>query len=79
MELLAEKLRPKLLKDVLGQHHLIGENKIFNNLVKNKKIFNMIFYGKSGIGKTTIALTLMNELECKYRLLNSNINYKKDF
>ena len=79
MELLAEKLRPKLLKDVLGQHHLIGENKIFNNLVKNKKIFNMIFYGKSGIGKTTIALTLMNELECKYRLLNATINSKKDF
>lgn len=79
MELLAEKLRPKYLKDVLGQHHLIGENKIFNNLIKNKKIFNMIFYGKSGIGKTTIALVLMNELSCRYRLLNATINSKKDF
>ncbi len=79
MELLAEKLRPKLLKDIIGQHHLIGENKILNNLVKNKKIFNMIFYGKSGIGKTTIALTLMNELGFRYRLLNATINSKKDF
>lgn len=79
MELLAEKLRPKYLKDVLGQHHLIGENKILNNLVKNKKIFNMIFYGKSGIGKTTIALTLMNELSIRYRMLNATINSKKDF
>ncbi len=79
MELLAEKLRPKYLKDVLGQHHLIGENKILNNLVKNKKVFNMIFYGKSGIGKTTIALTLMNELSVRYRMLNATINSKKDF
>lgn len=79
MELLAEKLRPKYLKDIIGQHHLIGENKILNNLVKNKKLFNMIFYGKSGIGKTTIALTLMNELTCRYRMLNATINSKKDF
>ena len=79
MELLAEKLRPKFLSDVIGQHHLIGENKILNNLVKNNKVFNMIFYGKSGIGKTTIALCLMNELKCRYRLLNATINSKKDF
>lgn len=79
MKLLSENLRPKKLNDILGQHHLIGENKIFNNLVKNKKIFNMIFYGKSGVGKTTIALTLMNELGFRYRLLNATINSKKDF
>lgn len=79
MELLAEKLRPKNLSDIIGQEHIVGENKILNNLVKNKKIFNLIFYGKSGIGKTTLALTLMNELNCKYRMLNATINSKKDF
>lgn len=79
MDLLAEKLRPKLLNDVIGQSHIVGENKILNNLVKNKKIFNMILYGKSGIGKTTIALTLMNELKIRYRLLNATVNSKKDF
>lgn len=79
MDLLAEKLRPKLLSDIIGQTHIIGENKIFNNLVKNGKIFNMILYGKSGIGKTTIALTLMNELKIRYRLLNATVNSKKDF
>ena len=46
MELLQNKLRPNKLKDVVGQTHLIGENKILYNLVKNKKIFNMILYGK---------------------------------
>ena len=79
METLANKLRPTSLNEVVGQKHLIGENKILSNLVKNKKIFNTIFYGKSGIGKTTIALALMNELKINYRILNATINSKKDF
>lgn len=79
METLANKLRPSKLSDIVGQSHLVGKNKILNNLVKNNKIFNMIFYGKSGIGKTTIALALMNELKINYRLLNATINSKKDF
>ena len=79
METLANKLRPTFLNEVVGQKHLIGENKILSNLVKNKKIFNTIFYGKSGIGKTTIALALMNELKINYRILNATINSKKDF
>lgn len=79
METLANLLRPNKLEDIVGQTHIVGEEKILNNLVKNKKIFNTIFYGKSGIGKTTIALTLMNELNIKYRLLNATINSKKDF
>ena len=79
MELLQNKLRPTKLNDVLGQEHLIGKNKILTNLVKEKKLFNIILYGKSGIGKTTIALALMNELNERYRLLNATINSKKDF
>lgn len=79
METLANKLRPNTLNNIVGQTHIVGENKILNNLVKNNKIFNIIFYGKSGIGKTTIALMLMNELKCSYRMLNATINSKKDF
>ena len=51
MENLASKLRPNTLDKIVGQTHIVGENKILNNLVKNKKIFNTIFYGKSGTGK----------------------------
>ena len=79
MELLQNKLRPTKLNDVLGQEHLIGKNKLLTNLVKEKKLFNIILYGKSGIGKTTIALALMNELNERYRPLNATINSKKDF
>ena len=79
MDLLQNKLRPNNLKDVLGQDHLIGKNKVLTNLVKENKLFNIIFYGRSGIGKTTIALALMNELGQRYRMLNATVNSKKDF
>ena len=79
MELLQNKLRPNNLKNVLGQKHLIGKGKVLTNLVKNKILFNIIFYGNSGCGKTTIALALINELGIRYRMLNATINSKKDF
>jgi len=79
MEPLAIKMRPKCLKDVVGQTHLIGKDKVLSNLVKHKKIFSMILYGKPGIGKTTIATAFTEELGLKYRMLNATINNKKDF
>lgn len=72
-------MRPKNLNDIIGQSHLIGEGKILTNLVNNKKLFSMILYGKPGIGKTSIANALVNELNVKYRFLNAVINNKKDF
>ncbi len=79
MEPLAIKLRPKKLDDIIGQTHLIGKNKVLSNLIKNKKIFSMILYGKPGIGKTTIATAMAEELGLRYRMLNAVINNKKDF
>ena len=79
MELLANKYRPKLLSEVVGQKHLIGENKILTNLVKNKKLFSMILYGKPGIGKTSIANAIVSELKINHRFLNATINTKADF
>lgn len=78
-EPLAIKMRPKCLNDVVGQEHLIGENKIIRNMVNNKKLFSMILYGKPGIGKTTIATAIVEELKLRYRMLNAVINNKKDF
>ena len=79
MEPLAITMRPKSIKDIIGQKHLIGENKIITNLVNNKKLFSMILYGKPGIGKTSIATSIVNDLDLKYRMLNATINNKKDF
>ena len=78
-ELLAIKMRPRSLSEVIGQKHLIGEGKILSNLINNKKLFSMILYGKPGIGKTSIAMAIVSELNVKYRMLNAVINNKKDF
>ena len=78
-ELLSVKLRPTKLDEVIGQRHLIGDGKILTNLISNKKLFSMILYGVPGIGKTSIALAIVNELDVRYRMLNAVINNKKDF
>ena len=78
-EPLAVKLRPTCIDEIIGQKHLVGENKIIRNLVRNNKLFSMILYGKPGIGKTSIATAIVTELKLKYRMLNAVINNKKDF
>lgn len=75
---LALKLAPNSLKDVIGQKHLVGDNMILSNLVKNKKLFSMILYGKPGIGKTSIANAIINDLGVRHRFLNATVNSKKD-
>ena len=75
---LAMKLAPTKLSEVIGQEHLIGKGKILSNLVKNKKLFSMILYGKPGIGKTSIANALVSDLDIRYRFLNAVVNTKKD-
>ncbi len=52
---LPDRIRPQTLDDVVGQQHLIGEGKILRNVLENNEVPNMIFYGPSGVGKTTVA------------------------
>ncbi len=52
---LADKLRPTTIDEVAGQAHLLGKGAILRRMIENGKISNMIFYGPSGIGKTTVA------------------------
>ena len=78
-EPLANKLKPTKISEIIGQQHLVGKDKIIYNLVKNKKIFSMILYGRPGVGKTSIAYAIANELGEKVRYLNATVNNKKDF
>ncbi len=78
-EPLAIKMRPHSIREIIGQKHLVGEGKIIYNLVNNNRLFSMILYGKPGIGKTTIATAIVEQLNLRYRLLNAVIHSKKDF
>ena len=79
MEILADKIRPKTLNDVLGQKHLIGKDKPIYNLIKNQKLFSMILFGRPGTGKTTLANVIANEIDKKSFFLNAVVNNKADF
>ncbi len=52
---LAEILRPKTLDEVYGQEHILGKGAVLRRLIESGKIPNMVFYGPSGTGKTTVA------------------------
>jgi len=78
MNLLANESRPQSLKDIIGQEHLVGKDAIIYNLIKNKRLFSMILWGKPGTGKTSLAYAIVSELGCDYRFLNATINNKTD-
>ena len=52
---LADKIRPKALADVVGQEHILAEGKPLRRIIESGTVPNMIFYGPSGVGKTTVA------------------------
>lgn len=52
---LADRIRPTALDEVVGQQHILGKGQILRNIIESGKIPNMIFYGLSGTGKTTVA------------------------
>lgn len=67
---MAERIRPKTLDDIVGQTHLLGENKPLRRIIESGKIPNMIFYGPSGVGKTTVARMIANNANMTMHKLN---------
>ena len=52
---LADRMRPETLEDIVGQKHLLAPGKALRNIIESGRIPNLIFYGPSGVGKTTLA------------------------
>ena len=67
---LADRMRPETLADVVGQRHLLSEDKALRRIIESGNIPNLIFYGPSGIGKTTVARIIANKTEKRLFKLN---------
>ncbi len=68
---LADKIRPAELCDMVGQEHLLGENGLLRRLIESGNIPNMIFYGPSGVGKTTLAQIIAGKTSRRLYRLNA--------
>ena len=67
---LADRIRPASFDEVVGQSHLIGKNRPLSKIIENGRIPNMIFYGPSGVGKTTVARIIANSANMRLHKLN---------
>ncbi|MDO5399285.1 MAG: replication-associated recombination protein A, partial [bacterium] len=71
MKPLADKIRPASIDEVVGQKHLLGEGKLLRRIIERNEIPNMIFYGPSGVGKTTVANIIASRTGKTLRRLNA--------
>ncbi len=67
---LADRIRPSSLDEVVGQQHILGEGKALRNIMQSGRIPNLIFYGPSGVGKTTVARIIAQQTDMRLHKLN---------
>ncbi len=75
---LASRLRPAALDEVVGQHHIIGKDKLLYRAIKADKLGSVIFYGPPGTGKTTLAKVIANTTSARFTQINATVAGKKD-
>ena len=68
---LADRIRPKKIEDVAGQKHLLSEGKVLRRIIESENLPNLIFYGPSGVGKTTVANIIAENCGKKLYYLNA--------
>ena len=67
---LADRMRPQTLDDIVGQRHLLAPGKALRRIIESGRIPNLIFYGPSGVGKTTLAGIIAKRTEMRLHKLN---------
>ena len=73
---LAYSLRPNKLNEIIGQDHLIGANGPITKMIQYNRLSSLILYGDPGIGKTTLAFVVANELDAKYSVFSAATDNK---
>ncbi len=75
---MAERLRPKTLSEYIGQEHLVGKNGVLKNIIESGNIPSMILWGPPGVGKTTLAQLISNQLKRPFFTLSAVHSGVKD-
>lgn len=75
---LAERMRPETLSEVVGQSHLLGDNEILKQIVKNREPVSLILWGPPGSGKTTLARIIAKEVKAEFIEISAVTSGKKD-
>ena len=75
---LAERLRPKMLDDYIGQEHLVGKNAVLRKMIESGNISSLILWGPPGVGKTTLAKIVANTLDRPFYILSAINSGVKD-
>ncbi|HMR56647.1 MAG TPA: AAA family ATPase, partial [Cyclobacteriaceae bacterium] len=75
---LAERMRPSRLEDLIGQEHLVGPNGIIRKAIQSGNVPSMILWGPPGVGKTTIANIIANEVKRPFQMLSAESAGVKD-
>lgn len=75
---LASRLRPTTLEEIVGQEHILGEDKLLYRAIKADKLSSVIFYGPPGTGKTTLAKVIAHTTSAVFTQINATASGKKD-
>ncbi len=75
---LAVRMRPKTIDEVVGQRHILGEDKLLYRAIKADRLSSIILYGPTGSGKTTIAKVISNTTKSVFKQINATVSGKKD-
>ena len=78
MQPLAERLRPQSLEEYIGQKHLVGPNSVLRQMIEGGRITSFIMWGPPGVGKTTLAQIIANQLKTPFYTLSAVSSGVKD-
>ncbi|MGN6477206.1 MAG: replication-associated recombination protein A [Flavipsychrobacter sp.] len=68
---LAERMRPLVLEDFIGQQHLVGKGKVLEQMIHHRKAYSILFWGPPGVGKTTLAQIIAHAMDIPFFTLSA--------